>query len=66
LSDLPIIVVSIVRNLPFADLSGRAVSDMNCLRSLEYWDRGFESHSRDVCLCMCLFCVCVSSGLATG
>jgi hypothetical protein len=26
---------------------------MNCLRSLEHWDRGFESHS------MRLFYVCV-------
>jgi hypothetical protein len=30
---------------------------MNCLRSLERWDRGFESHSRHVYLCvgMCFF-----------
>jgi hypothetical protein len=43
---------------------------MNCLRSLEHWDRGFESHSRHGCLCVRLFCVCVvlcvGSGLATG
>jgi hypothetical protein len=40
-----------------------------CLRSLERWDRGFESHSRHGCLCA-LFCVCVvlcvGSGLAMG
>jgi hypothetical protein len=43
---------------------------MNCLRSLERWDRGFEFHSRHGCLCVCLFCVCVvlcvGSGLGTG
>jgi hypothetical protein len=44
---------------------------MNCLRSLERWDRGFESRSRHGCLfCVRLFCVCVvlcvGSGLATG
>jgi hypothetical protein len=42
---------------------------MNCLRPLEHWNRGFESHSRHECLCA-LFCVCVvlcvGSGLATG
>jgi hypothetical protein len=30
----------------FADHSGRAVYGMKCLRPLEHWDRGFESHSR--------------------
>jgi hypothetical protein len=49
---------------------GRAVEDMNCLPSLESWDRGFEPHSRHGCLCVRLFCVCVvlcvGSGLATG
>jgi hypothetical protein len=38
------------------------------LRSLERWDREFESHSRYGCLCVRLFCVCVvlcvGSGLA--
>jgi hypothetical protein len=24
-----------------------------CLRSLEHWDPGFESHSRHGCLCLC-------------
>jgi hypothetical protein len=33
------------------DHSGRAVSGKNCLRSLERWDRGFDSHSRHECLC---------------
>jgi TorA maturation chaperone TorD len=37
---------------------------MNVLRPLEHWDRGFESISRHECLC--LFCVCIGSGLATG
>jgi hypothetical protein len=40
-------------NHPFADHSVRAVSGMNCLRSLERWDRGFESHSRHECVCVC-------------
>jgi hypothetical protein len=40
------------------DHSGRAVEGMNCLHSLERWDRGFESHSRHGCLYyMRLFCV---------
>jgi hypothetical protein len=42
---------------------------MNCLRSLERWDRGFESRSMHGCLYVRLFwdCVvlCVGSGLAT-
>jgi hypothetical protein len=44
-----------------ADHSDRAVWSMNCLRSLESWDRGFESRSRHGCLCVCvrLFCVCI-------
>jgi hypothetical protein len=55
-----------------ADHSGHAVLGMNCLRSLESWDRVFEPHSRLGCLwdvCVLLFCVCVvmcvGSGLAT-
>jgi hypothetical protein len=32
------------------DHSGRTVWGMNCLRPLERWDRGFESHSRHGCL----------------
>jgi hypothetical protein len=44
-----------------ADQSGRTVSGTNCLRSLEVWDRGFESHSRHGCLyafiLFVLFCV---------
>jgi hypothetical protein len=47
-----------------ADHSGRVVYSMNCLRSLERWDRGFESHSRHGCLCA--FILCVGRGLATG
>jgi hypothetical protein len=52
------------------DHSGRAVYGMNCLRSLERWERGFECHSKHGCLCVRLFYVCivlcVGSGLATG
>jgi hypothetical protein len=44
--------------------------NMNCLRSLERWDRGFEPKSRHgyMCgrlLCVCVF-LCVGCGLATG
>jgi hypothetical protein len=49
--------------------SGRAVEDMNSLRSLEPWDRGFESHSRQwlsVCVYSVCFVVCVGRRLATG
>jgi hypothetical protein len=45
----------------FPDHSGRAVYGMNCLRPLEHWDRGFESHSRHGCLCaftLRLYSVC--------
>jgi hypothetical protein len=31
---------------------------MNFLRTLEHWDLGFESHSRQD-VCVRLFCVCV-------
>jgi hypothetical protein len=37
---------------------------MNRLRSVEHWDRGFESYSRHECLCA--FILCVGSDLATG
>jgi hypothetical protein len=33
--------------------SGRPVSDMKRRRPLKQWDRGFESHSRQGCLCLC-------------
>jgi hypothetical protein len=43
-----------------ADDSGRAVSRMNCLRSLERRDRGFESHSKAwmsvYAFILCLYC----------
>jgi hypothetical protein len=29
---------------------------MNCLRQLEHWDCGFESHSRHGCLCAFILC----------
>jgi hypothetical protein len=35
-----------------ANHSGHAVQDMNRLRPLEHWGRGFESHSRHGCLYM--------------
>jgi hypothetical protein len=38
-----------------ADQSGRAVYGMNCFRSLERWDRGFEG----IIICVCIYCVCV-------
>jgi hypothetical protein len=54
----------------YADHGDRAVKGMDCLRSLESWDRRFESHSSRGCLCLRLFCVCVvlciGSGLAMG
>jgi hypothetical protein len=31
---------------------------MNCLRSLELWDRGFKSHSRHGCVCAFILCLC--------
>jgi hypothetical protein len=53
-----------------ADHSGRAAEGMNCFRSLQRWDRGFESRSRLGCVyCVRLFCVCVlrvDTGLATA
>jgi hypothetical protein len=52
----------------WAGHSGRAVWGMNCPRSLEHWNRGFEPHSRHGCLCafiLCLCCSVCSSGLAT-
>jgi hypothetical protein len=41
---------------------------MNRLRTLEHWDRGFESHSRYGCLFAFILRVVlrVGSGLATG
>jgi hypothetical protein len=50
------------------DQIGRAVKGINCLRPLEHWDRGFESHWRYGCMCAFCGCVvlCVGSGLATG
>jgi hypothetical protein len=52
--------------LDFADHSGRAVGGINSLRPLEHWDRGFESHSRNRCLCVRLFCVCVILCVGSG
>jgi hypothetical protein len=33
---------------------------------LDYWDRGFESHSRHACLCFCFVISCVGRGLCDG
>jgi hypothetical protein len=33
---------------------------MNCLRSLEHWDLGFDFHSRHGCLCEFILCLCCS------
>jgi hypothetical protein len=38
---------------------------MNCVRSVEHWDRGFESNSRHGCLCVCVV-LYHGSGLATA
>jgi hypothetical protein len=43
-----------------ADHSGRAVYGMNCLRSPERWDRGFESYSRHGYLAAFILCLCCS------
>jgi hypothetical protein len=40
------------------DHSGRAVWSMKCLRSLEHWDRGFQSHSRHGSLFAFILCLC--------
>jgi hypothetical protein len=46
------------------------VEGMNCLHLLDWWDRGFKSYSRNGCVYVRLFCVCVvlciGSGLATS
>jgi hypothetical protein len=44
-------LITTVYDKMIADHSGRAVCDLNCLRSLEHWDRGLESHFRNGCLC---------------
>jgi hypothetical protein len=33
---------------------------MNCLRPLEHWNLGFESHSRHGCLSAVILCLCCS------
>jgi hypothetical protein len=40
---------------PCADHSG-----MNCLSSLERWDRTFKSHLTHGCLCAFVLCLCCS------
>jgi hypothetical protein len=47
-----------VQSTPMADHNGRAVYGMNCLRSLERRDRGFESHSRYGYLFVFILCLC--------
>jgi hypothetical protein len=46
--------------------SGRAVAGINCLRPLERWDRVGSNATQGMDICLCLFCVCLGSGLATG
>jgi hypothetical protein len=65
------IFINWIYEIIWADHSGHAVWDMKCLRSLERWDHGFESHSKHGYLyCVRLFCICVflcvGSGLAIG
>jgi hypothetical protein len=48
---------------PGADHSGRVVWGMNCLRSLERWDLGFESHSSYGCLPVFIMCLCKVAAL---
>jgi hypothetical protein len=40
--------------------SGADHSGMNRLRTLEHWDRGFESHLIHGCLCAFILCLCCS------
>jgi hypothetical protein len=40
------------------DHSDRTVWSMNCIRPLEHWARGFESHSRYGYLCPLILCLC--------
>jgi hypothetical protein len=63
---LPQVLIAII--ILTAGHSSRAVWSMNRLRSLEHWDRGFESHSRHGCMCTFILCMLlrVGSGLATG
>jgi hypothetical protein len=44
--------------LQSSDHSGRAVEDMKCIRPLEHWDRGFESHSK-ASMSMYAFILCL-------
>jgi hypothetical protein len=46
-----------IQSLPSHPTSLRS---MNCLHSLELWDRGFESKSRHGCLCAFILCLCCS------
>jgi hypothetical protein len=48
-----------------ADHSGCRVGGAYCLRPLEHWDRGFESHS-GYGLCLRTVCLYVGRGLAIG
>jgi hypothetical protein len=45
----------------------RVLRHSHCLRTLEHWGRGFESHSRHGCLyCVRLFGVCVVLRVVRG
>jgi hypothetical protein len=43
--------VIILSSLLTAGNNDRSLRGVNCLRPLECWSRGFESHSRHGCLC---------------
>jgi hypothetical protein len=60
LFNLKLILITKMAPITFGD----TVKGINCLSLLESWDHGFESHYRHGRLC--LFWVCVGSGLATG
>jgi hypothetical protein len=41
-----------------ANHSGGDIWGTKCLRSLQHWDRGFESHWKHGCLCVFILCLC--------
>jgi hypothetical protein len=46
-----------------ADHSGRAGQGVKCLRSLEQWNYGFESHLKHKCLFAFNLCLCQVAAL---
>jgi hypothetical protein len=49
-----------VRRILVSKAEGSRSQWPRCLRPLKHWDRGFESHSRRVCLCSFILCLCCS------